>query len=188
MSARASSFTGVALAQLHAQARVGLHDSSTAQSRTLNRSTIRLDTPSALLFRPPFRQMPLPLLLGPRHRLVTTRRKDPGVEQLFVPQHSRLHPNRHKAATQETSFSSLVRFQSVCGEGSEGNTTYPCLPAHENQLAGIRRSKRTTIKIRIPLLNDEPRSEEQMFHLELEGVSHRNGCTMRCTAPLGSLT
>src|SRR5262245_45794763 len=44
---------------------------------------------------PSLRQMSLPLLLGPRHRLIPTR-EDPGVEQLTIPQHSCLHPNGHE--------------------------------------------------------------------------------------------
>ena len=60
----------------------------------------------------------------------------------------------------------------TAGEGSKGNGTL-CLPAHEDQLAGIRRSIRTTIKVCVHLFNGESYAIEQVFHLELEGVSHR---------------
>jgi hypothetical protein len=90
------------------------------QSRTV--FTVRLDTPSALLFRPPSRQMALALRVGPRHRLVAIR-EDPGVEQLPIPQHSRLHAIGTNATSQVASFSLSVRVQSVVGEGSKGNGT-----------------------------------------------------------------
>jgi hypothetical protein len=66
----------------------------------------------------PSQDAPL-LLLGPRHRLIAIR-EDPGVEQLTVPHHLRLHPVGHKRHLKEASFSPWVRVQSVVGEGSKG--------------------------------------------------------------------
>jgi hypothetical protein len=48
-----------------------------------------------IVCRPPLLQQLPPLLLGPSERVIADRER-PGVEQLSIREHSRIHANRHE--------------------------------------------------------------------------------------------